>query len=524
MEELKNEIDIREELLSLDEPPAPITWLLGGDDEKMERIAEHRLQLASIRKQYPHPVHPYKIGVYIRYFNQTKHENYLGNHIAHFKEAIDLCPKWTLVDFYIDEGQTAPNAKAHKIDLIITKSVSRFARNVRDFLGAIRDLADLKPAVGVFFESEAIHSLNEDSQMALTFQSTMAEEESHTRSRSMESSLRMRLDNGLPLTPPLLGYLQNADGKLIINPDEKNTVKLAFYMYLYGYSTQQIADAFIALEKASYKGNTTKWTPTGIVQILRNERHCGDVLTRKTYTPNYRDHKKAKNVKNRPQSMYYDHHEAIVSRDDYIAVQHLLDNMKYGNKSIMPKLRVIDSGLLKGFVVINPRWAGFKEADYFEACKTVYDPSEVPVDEAEIQIEVQAGDFDLRGFEIARSEFFETTRSPNVCFNHKQLKFSTACVRKFNKNNYVELLINPISRKFAIRPTTKDNRNAVEFSKPQAGKMFPKEIPCAAFGDTVYFLFGWNIDYKYRILGSLYEKDGEIAYIFDVKDIPYLFF
>lgn len=92
MEELKNEIDIREELLSLDEPPAPITWLLGGDDEKMERIAEHRLQLASIRKQYPHPVHPYKIGVYIRYFNQTKHENYLENHIAHFKEAIDLCP------------------------------------------------------------------------------------------------------------------------------------------------------------------------------------------------------------------------------------------------------------------------------------------------------------------------------------------------------------------------------------------------------------------------------------------------
>lgn len=146
------------------------------------------------------------------------------------------------------------------------------------------------------------------------------------------------------------------------------------------------------------------------------------------------------------------------------------------------------------------------------------DPSEVPIDEEEIQIEVQAGDFDLRGFEIARSEFFETTRSPNVCFNHKQLKFSTACVRKFEKNSYVELLINPISRKFAIRPTTKDNRNAVEFSKPQAGKMFPKEIPCAAFGDTIYFLFGWNIDYKYRILGSLYEQDGEIAYIFDIKD------
>ena len=74
--------------------------------------------------------------------------------------------------------------------------------------------------------------------------------------------------------------------------------------------------------------------------VLRNERHCGDVLTRKTYTPNYRDHKKAKNVKNRPQSMYYGHHEAIVSRDDYIAVQHLLDNMKYGNKSIFSRHKI----------------------------------------------------------------------------------------------------------------------------------------------------------------------------------------
>lgn len=112
--------------------------LIGGDSEKAERIAAHRLQMASIRKQYPHPSHPYKIGVYIRYFNQTKHENYLEKHIAHFKEAIDLCPKWTLVDFYIDEGQTAPNMEnapewkrliddcfTGKIDLIITQKVSK---------------------------------------------------------------------------------------------------------------------------------------------------------------------------------------------------------------------------------------------------------------------------------------------------------------------------------------------------------------------------------------------------------------
>ena len=142
MENEKNEIDIREELLSLEEPPAPIAYFLGGDDEKMERIAEHRLQLAAIRKQYPHPKHPYKIGVYIRYFNQTKHEDYLEKHISHFKDGIELCPNWTLVDFYIDEGQSAPNMENApewcrllddcfngKVDLIFTQKVSKVCRD-----------------------------------------------------------------------------------------------------------------------------------------------------------------------------------------------------------------------------------------------------------------------------------------------------------------------------------------------------------------------------------------------------------
>ena len=111
--------------------------------------------------------------------------------------------------------------------------------------------------------------------MALSFIATMAEEESHIRSRSMESSLRMRLDNGIPLTPKLLGYSHDSEGNLVINPEEAPTVKLAFYMYLYGYSTQQIADIFISLGRKSYLGNI-KWTSGSIVQILRNERHCGD--------------------------------------------------------------------------------------------------------------------------------------------------------------------------------------------------------------------------------------------------------
>lgn len=136
----------------------------------------------------------------------------------YYEEFVTRHPNWTLVNIYADEGisgtslkhrgefnRMIADCKAGKIDMIVTKSVSRFARNVEDFIGTVRSLAERRPPVGVFFESEAIFSLNDDSQMALTFQATMAEEESHTRSRSMETSLRMRLDHGVPLTPKLFG-------------------------------------------------------------------------------------------------------------------------------------------------------------------------------------------------------------------------------------------------------------------------------------------------------------------------------
>lgn len=453
----------------------------------------------------------------------------------YYEEFVTRHPNWTLVKIYADEGisgtslkhrdefnQMIADARAGKIDLIITKSVSRFARNVEDFLGTVRMLMSLKPHVGVFFESEAIFSLNDESQMALTFQATMAEEESHTRSRSMEVSLRMRLDHGIPLTPKLYGYTHNEDGELVINPEEAPTVKLMFYMYLYGYTTQQIADVLNENERKTYFGKAF-WSSTTIGAILRNERHCGDVLTRKTFTENYRTHRTLKNRGDKPQSWYYDHHEAIISRDDFNAVQHLMDNAKYGHTSILPELRVIDSGIFRGFVTVNPRWAGFKEADYYNAALSVYEHEEgnkeITEDlNPEYTFKVEAGDFDLRGFEIARSEFFDTTRKPTVSIGDRKIKFSTEIVRRFGSNNYVELLINPIERKFAVRPTESSNRSGVYFSKSTDGKMQPRDIPASAFMETLFSLFDWNTDCRYRIAGTLIETDEQTAYIFDAEE------
>ena len=440
-------------------------------------------------------------------------------------------PNWTLVKIYADEGISGTSlahrdefnsmiadCRSGKIDMIITKSVSRFARNVVDCISMVRMLAELTSPVGVFFESECIFSLKDDSQMALSFQATMAQEESHIRSRSMETSLRMRLDGGLPLTPKLLGYSHDADGNLVVNPDEAPTVKLIFYMYLYGYSTSDIAAALTELGRKTYLGNV-KWTSNSIVQVLRNERHCGDVLTRKTFTPNYLNHKARKNRGDRPQSLYRNHHEGIVTRDDFIAVQHLLNNSKYGNRSILPELRVIDSGLLRGFVTINPRWAGFKPSDYYQASASIHPPDEQQADASlPSSITLVPGDFDMRGFEITRSEFFDNYHRPYVLFQDKRIKFSTTCVRSFGKDNHVELLVNPVEMKFAVRTAAKSSRNAVVFSKLSDGKYQPRDIAGAAYVETLFQLFGWSPDLKYRIAGALFQTETESAYIFDVND------
>lgn len=447
----------------------------------------------------------------------------------YYEDFVRRHPNWTLVKIYADEGisgtslahrdefnKMISDCRAGKIDLIITKSVSRFARNIMITIGMVRELAEMKPPVGVFFESEAIFSLNDDSQMALSFQATMAEEESHTRSRSMETSLRMRLDNGIPLTPKLLGYTHDADGNLVINHEEAPTVKLAFYMYLFGYSTKQIAEAFTALCRKTYLGNI-KWTSGAIIQILRNERHCGDVFTRKTYTPNYRDHKSKKNTGQRPRSRYKNHHEAIVSREDFIAVQKMLDNAKYKNRTFLPELKVIKSGILQGFVIIYPRWAAFKEDDYMKASTSGYSPDQNPLlmKEQEIDIEMTTGDFDLRGFEVARTELFDSYGKPFISFSDKTLKLSSMCVKKLADKNCIELLVNPITRMFAIRTTEKTNRQSVICSKRHNKKYEPKTIPISAFYETLYSLFGWNTDYNYRIIGTLYEDGKDMAYIFD---------
>lgn len=479
---------------------------------------------------YDDEVHK-RIAVYVRVSTDSEQQTSSYELQKKFYEGyVREHDNWTLVKIYADKGisgtslehrvefnKMIADCKAGKIDIILTKSVSRFARNIVDCIGIARELALLSPAVGIFFEMEHIFSLNEDSQMALSFQATIAQEESHIKSRSMNKSYFMRFSNAIFLTPKLLGYNSVKKGKLTINEEQAPTVKLIFYMYICGHSTSEIAETLMMLGKKTLKGNT-KWTSSGITQILRNERYCGDILTNKTYTPSYLDHKSKKNYGKKQQFYYTDDHDPIIPRDDFIAVQHMLNNARYRNTSILPELRVIPEGLLKGFVVINPRWAGFNENDYRLACQSVYGEETIMEDNSDCSIYAADGDFDMRGFEIARSEFFDSVQRPFVTFQDGRIKFSTNCIKKFGKQQYIEMLVHPVKKQFAVRITNKENRNAVVWAKSTNGVFHPRDIPTTAFTNTFFALFSWDLNYKYRVTGSFYQKDNDSVCIFDLAE------
>ena len=395
--------------------------------------------------------------------------------------------------------------------------MSRLARNVVDFLRTVRKLAER--GIGILFESEAIFSLNSNSQLALSFQATMAEEESRVRSRSMETSLRMRLDHGLPLTPELLGFMHDQDGKLIKNPETYKIPKLMFYMYLYGYSTQQIAEKLTVMSKRTYLGNI-KWTSTGVARTLRSERYCGDVRTRKTFTRFEADidhddtRHKSKTQKNRgerPQSYYHGEHEAIVTPDDYLATQRIMNNAKYGGTSLLPELRVIPEGLLKGFVIVHPRWGSFTKEDYLRASESVM---ETETAQDEYIYTASKGEFDLQQYEVADPRLFDESHLPAVKLQREYIKFSASCIKRMGIGNYVELLVHPIKKKVAIRPTTKENKYAIHWAVGEKENMEPRQVACKAYIDRIFELFEWKLSDKYKLYGSVYRNADAAACIF----------
>ena len=463
--------------------------------------------------------------------NQTSSYELQRNH---YEEYIKEHEGWIFVDVYADEGISGTSMQHRdnfnrlikdcydgKIDLIVTKSVSRFARNIVDCIKTVRELKNSKNQVGVFFETEHIYTLDGASEMMLAVLSAAAQEESHTKSEIMNISIEQRFSRGIFLTPELLGYDKDEDGNLIINEDEADTVKVIYYLYLNGFDLKEICEILEKCDRPTKLGNYT-WSPTALRGIIENERHCGDVLARKTFTPNYLDHKSKKNRNDRNQYIQRDHHDAIVRREIFEAANRKAKSSS-GKRKPLPLLKVIPSGALKGFVPVDRTWDGFTTSEYVAASESAY----VGKDVRRVRKKKKGRTLDLRGYQRVRGEFFRSNDTPTVSFSGGKVKFNTACLKKFEDVEYVELLFNAVKKCLAIRPCDKSNPNAIQWGVFRKSKWQVRPKTCKGFSKSLFEMMEWNEKDGYKLFGNFHEEDGQKLLVFELgepelqlKDIP----
>lgn len=250
-----------------------------------------------------------------------------------YTEMIMGNPEWQLVDIYADEGISGTRAdkrdefqrmirdcRRGKIDYIITKSVSRFARNTAECIEFVRQLKLM--GIGVIFEEQNIDTLKCDSELLMTIHAGFAQAESESMSRNITWSYRKRFENGDVVFnfSKLLGYRKGADGQPEIIPEEAEIVRNIFDMFLSGMTLREIADQLKA-EGILTKSGKTIWSIASIQNILKNEKYCGDAITQKTVTIDCISKTRKKNTGEAP--MYYirDNHPAIIDRKTFNKAQ-----------------------------------------------------------------------------------------------------------------------------------------------------------------------------------------------------------
>lgn len=249
----------------------------------------------------------------------------------YFKEYIERQADWELYDVYADEGITGTSTKkraafhrmihdAHmgRFRLILTKEVSRFSRNILDTIAYTRELRQL--GVGVLFMNDGINTLDPDAELRLSIMGSIAQEESRKTSTRVKWGQTRQMERGVVFGTSLLGY-DVKDGKISINPEGAELVKLIFQKYgIEKKGTTVIAREMREAGFRTYRGNP-KWSNSHIIKILKNEKYVGDLVQKKTYTPDYLTHAKKYNRGEEALVVIQNHHPPIIDRELWDTVQ-----------------------------------------------------------------------------------------------------------------------------------------------------------------------------------------------------------
>ncbi len=275
-----------------------------------------------------------RVAAYCRV--STKEEEQASSYEAqceYYTDKIMSNKEWTMAGIFADEGITGTSTKKRteflrmirlckqkKIDMILTKSIQRFARNTLDCINYTRILRDL--GIGVFFEKENLDSLPPESEFMITMYGALAQSESESISGNIRRGRQMHAKVGTLKVPchRLYGYKKDADGKFYIIPEQAEVVQEIYERYKDGASLRDLKDWLEGNHIKTVLG-TEEWSVSSIKGILTNEKYCGDVLLQKTFCTDVISKKIVKNVGQMTQYYMPDHHEGIVSREQYNAVK-----------------------------------------------------------------------------------------------------------------------------------------------------------------------------------------------------------
>lgn len=267
--------------------------------------------------------------------------------MEHYTSCIQRNPEWEFAGIFADDGISGTNTKKREefnrmieecmsghIDMIITKSISRFARNTLDCLKYIRLLKEKN--IPVFFEKENINTMDSKGEVLLTIMASLAQQESESLSKNVKLGLQFRYQNGEVQVNHnrFMGYTKDENGHLIIVPSEAKVIKRIYLEYLQGSSLKQIGESLEADGILTAAGKS-KWRPETIKKILKNEKYIGDALLQKTYTVDVLTKKRVQNNGIVPQYYVENNHEPIIPRDLYMQVQEEMlrrANMHSGEK------------------------------------------------------------------------------------------------------------------------------------------------------------------------------------------------
>lgn len=287
--------------------------------------------------------------------------------VEHYTQFIQKNPEWELAGIFADDGISGCNTKkrsefnrmieecmAGKIDMIITKSISRFARNTLDCLKYIRELKEKN--IPVFFEKENINTMDSKGEVLLTIMASLAQQESQSLSQNIKLGLQYRYQNGEVQVNHnrFLGYTKDEEGHLIIEPTEAEVVKRIYREYLEGGSLLQIGRGLEADGILTAAGKA-KWRPTTLQKILRNEKYIGDALLQKTYTVDFLNKKRVQNNGIVPQYYVENSHEPIIPRDLYMQVQEEMVRRANLHSGTKRKKRVYSSKYALSSIVYCPK-------------------------------------------------------------------------------------------------------------------------------------------------------------------------